>query len=313
VSARIIVRAKEDAMPEERAEGRVTIMKAVAMLLSNLGTRTPMKLGTVDYASTTPPKGYRCATCGARGVKLWRPLSVFLFSVTLTCCDCSGKEEKVDVTSIDVDGRLGDDGDQIGGLGPAVPTPEGDTFWGYTSVPNAGVRWWRCLPLHSTDKPRVLPPAAPEIPKPDYTDRWEEWQKTTAFVVEATSFESLELWSAWHKPVAGEGSRYQRESDPANAPWEQLNPGCVVTVGHLAKMPVCVSLSWSRVHGQLVLFWEATSMVVDNRLVEAWLTKHVPAYKDGRHTNAINFHNCVHELKRRESAQACGTVSQESA
>lgn len=36
--------------------------------------------------------------------------------------------------------------DQIGWLVPAVPTEEGDTYWGYTSVPQPGCDWWRDLP-----------------------------------------------------------------------------------------------------------------------------------------------------------------------
>lgn len=35
---------------------------------------------------------------------------------------------------------------QLRGLCAAVPTEEGDTFWGYTSVPDDGVKWWDNLP-----------------------------------------------------------------------------------------------------------------------------------------------------------------------
>jgi hypothetical protein len=48
------------------------------------------------------------------------------------------------------DGRHEDEfngSDQIGWLVPAVPTEEGDTYWGYTSVPSAGCVWWFLLPL----------------------------------------------------------------------------------------------------------------------------------------------------------------------
>jgi hypothetical protein len=40
--------------------------------------------------------------------------------------------------------------DQIGWMVPAVPTPDGDTFWGYTSVPLEGVLWWKALPTDPT-------------------------------------------------------------------------------------------------------------------------------------------------------------------
>jgi hypothetical protein len=35
-----------------------------------------------------------------------------------------------------------------------VPTPDLSTFWGYTSVPEEGVAWWRALP--------TFPPRTPE-------------------------------------------------------------------------------------------------------------------------------------------------------
>ena len=41
-------------------------------------------------------------------------------------------------------------GCSIGWLVPAVPTEEGNTFWGYTSVPYQGVYWWDNLPLLKT-------------------------------------------------------------------------------------------------------------------------------------------------------------------
>jgi hypothetical protein len=255
----------------------------------------------VDYATSVVPEAYRCGACGTVGCKLWREYNTFLDSQSLRCCDCAGKEEKKDVRTIDDDGRIKEESfgrcDQIGSRIPAVPTEEGDTFWGYSSVPNAGARWWKCLPTRATDKARVLPPAAPEPQKPDYSGRWEEWQRDTVYVIEATSCEGLHLWSEWHKPGPREIKRTGPDA-PANAPWEQMNPGCIITVGHLTKMPVCVGLSWARIHGQLVLFWDATSQVVDYRMIEKWLSDNVPAYKRGDYTNAMNFHNCVHKLVR---------------
>ena len=37
--------------------------------------------------------------------------------------------------------------DQIGWLVPAIPTPDNETFWGYTSVPSHSVVWWWSVPL----------------------------------------------------------------------------------------------------------------------------------------------------------------------
>lgn len=142
-----------------------------------------MNLGTVDYSSTVPPDGYRCTTCGAHGCKLWREYNTCADYTELVCCDCAGKSQSEDVSDIDADGKRGarlftytrrqrreaarwglrgrrgarsiprsamaGGTDQIGWRVPAVPTEEGDTYWGYTSVPEPGVQWWRLLPTRA--------------------------------------------------------------------------------------------------------------------------------------------------------------------
>lgn len=112
-----------------------------------------MDLGPIDYTSTTPPAGYRCTTCGAHGCKLWREYQTFLEHQTLECCDCAGKSQQRDVSTIDAIGKRTDEHglrtDTIGWRVPAVPTEDGSTFWGYTSVPSEGVDWWRRLPTRA--------------------------------------------------------------------------------------------------------------------------------------------------------------------
>jgi hypothetical protein len=116
-----------------------------------------VNLGNVDYGSTKPPEGYRCTTCGAHGCKLWREYNTCADYTELVCCDCAGKSLGKDVSDIDADGmrpltrdyswaREDERTDQIGWRVPAVPTAEGDTFWGYLIVPADGASWWRRLP-----------------------------------------------------------------------------------------------------------------------------------------------------------------------
>lgn len=129
-------------------------------------------LGSVDYASETPPKKYTCGACGARGVKLWREYNTFLDRNSLRCGDCACREAtangkhayavelrsdgsgRVDIACTNPDGtrdRIFGGGDQISWRVPAVPTEEGDTYWGYTSVPRAGCEWWYRLPLREVN------------------------------------------------------------------------------------------------------------------------------------------------------------------
>lgn len=114
-----------------------------------------MKLGPVDYTSSVAPTDYRCTTCHRHGCKLWRQYQTFANHIRLLCCDCAAHEEK-ETSFQRVADTIGEDGcwnhdscgrtDSIGFCVPAVPTPEGDTYWGYTSVPPDGVTWWRRLP-----------------------------------------------------------------------------------------------------------------------------------------------------------------------
>lgn len=114
-----------------------------------------MDFGPVDYNSNVPPEQYKCHTCGAHGCKLWREYQTCADYTELACCNCAGKSQEKDVSDIDEEGKIPLDPehygsgmrcDQIGWRVPAVPTEEGDTYWGYTSVPEAGVNWWHRLP-----------------------------------------------------------------------------------------------------------------------------------------------------------------------
>ena len=70
------------------------------------------------------------------------------FSPTLLCVACACKSEKK-TDDVDAGGyRSSEYGrtDQIGFYVPAVPDEEGTGYWGYTTVPEAGVNWWRGLP-----------------------------------------------------------------------------------------------------------------------------------------------------------------------
>lgn len=102
----------------------------------------------VDYSSTNTPSEYRCGNCGATGVKLWREYQTF--SPQLLCADCAAADQHKDISDIGAGGKrtdeLGQRTDQIGWYVPAVPDEEGVGYWGYTSVPDAGVVWWRNLP-----------------------------------------------------------------------------------------------------------------------------------------------------------------------
>jgi hypothetical protein len=101
----------------------------------------------VDYSQAVTPGRYRCGTCQVSGVKLWREYQTF--SPGLLCARCAAEDQGKDISNIDAEGsHRGDMGrtDTIGWYVPAVPCEDGEGYWGYTSVPQAGVTWWRRLP-----------------------------------------------------------------------------------------------------------------------------------------------------------------------
>lgn len=94
---------------------------------------------------------YACGVCGANGVKLWRQYQWFADSIRLLCAPCALVDQKAQ-GPVDDGGWLHDASieqrtDQIGSLIPAVPAPS-RTYWGYTSVPQERVEWWRALPTY---------------------------------------------------------------------------------------------------------------------------------------------------------------------
>lgn len=112
------------------------------------------------YAASGAPAEYACGKCGASGVKLWRASHAPYDDLELRCARCALEEAECGhgVSELDEWGRHvchpAVPTDRIGGLVPAVPTEDGGTFWGYTSVPAAGCVWWWRLPL--VPAPRAL-------------------------------------------------------------------------------------------------------------------------------------------------------------
>lgn len=88
--------------------------------------------------SGPPPPEYHCGECTMAGVRLYRQYNTFARNTDLLCTACTENEAKKPV-----DPHYPD---QCGWRVAAVPTEDGTTFWGFTSVPEPGVRWWRDLP-----------------------------------------------------------------------------------------------------------------------------------------------------------------------
>ena len=108
---------------------------------------------------------------------------------------------------------------------------------------------------------------------------FEQMLSNTKYAVEANSFETSSIYTNF--VIGG------RLKDGIS--WKQVSLGTGVVVGHIDNRPIFVSLLWNYIHGELVLFWEATSVVVDYAVVEDWLDKNLAS--DLKKSDAMNFHN----------------------
>lgn len=102
-------------------------------------------------------------------------------------------------------------------------------------------------------------------------------------IVEATDFEQHALWIL----------NQDRETP---LPWRDFHSSRLFTIGHLGGRPVCISVQKSRIDGMIVLFYNATSQIVDYPQIRSWLETNAPetARKINgyvNHVDAMNFHN----------------------
>jgi hypothetical protein len=107
-----------------------------------------------------------------------------------------------------------------------------------------------------------------------------EFLESVVGAIEATRFEQHCLWEKY--------TEY-------GVSWEQSPSGLLENVGAIADMPVCISLHKVRIGGETILFYHATSQVVDHRMIDQWLANNLPTtarHEDGRpnKTDASNSH-----------------------
>lgn len=124
--------------------------------------------------------------------------------------------------------------------------------------------------------------------------------KDVHFMVAANDNERQMLWEQWH----------YRPTDGMKAiPWEQINPGHIVTIGKVRLgglrghvFPVCVNIAYARVHGKKIMMYWPCSLIVDHKMVEDWrnywFQRAGTQTKSGLcHTNGMNFHICEQALR----------------
>jgi len=123
-------------------------------------------------------------------------------------------------------------------------------------------------------------------------DQMKNFMSGVVGIVEASSYESMMLWSENHK-------KYD---------WKEGRSGFLVTVGFIGTKPVCISVLTPVINGHKLLFWHATSTVVDYDMIRKWIELAAPetAYSHGHlnNTDAMNFHNVLHQADRMKEEAA---------
>lgn len=100
--------------------------------------------------------------------------------------------------------------------------------------------------------------------------------------VEANSYEKYMLW-------------YENQQSKYRKTWVSNNMGLMEIVGYIDKRPVCISLFTSVVGSRKILFYYATSQIVDHLMIDEWLKENLPktAFRNDGYVNktdATNFH-----------------------
>ena len=126
--------------------------------------------------------------------------------------------------------------------------------------------------------------------------RYENLPQSVDYVVRATHAERYFLWC-----IHAEGAAKHGWSGPLRrVPWVAITSGNGAHVGHVKidgeEFPVVLSFLYAKIGSKLVLFYEATSLVVDYRMAEAWLKANVPAYAAGKECIAGAFADCLFDV-----------------
>lgn len=119
--------------------------------------------------------------------------------------------------------------------------------------------------------------------------------KRSVFLVEANSFEQLTLWQQH-----AIGSPHQKHFNFTPLRWEQMD-GYAVNVGKIGKRELWVTLTWNRLNGCLVCFYDESSQLRDLVQTKAWFDKYFKTRSfigsRAAQCDAMNFGHCISAIK----------------
>ena len=153
-------------------------------------------------------------------------------------------------------------------------------------IEHNGQHWWH---TDGSSPRHVAIPRKIEVNEYDLTKHSDARFKTTDFLVEANSCETLYLW---------------KDCQIRKNEWVQDNAGLMIKVGEVNDMPVNISVNWNTIDGLNVLFWHPISRMVDYDMIVDWFKRNCnPKYANSERravTDAQNFHLVIHEARDRK-------------
>ena len=148
-----------------------------------------------------------------------------------------------------------------------------------------------------------------EATSEEYFDFWKEWSKESTNNIESLNEETMNRISTilckedhFLFVKLNELNEKVKKIEHTRVDWKDVSSGFSITIGHIKKMPVCVSFRFAFINGKKVCFYECTSRMTDHEMVENWLISRFQLTNDGytrwNHVDAANFHNCINSLDR---------------
>ena len=109
--------------------------------------------------------------------------------------------------------------------------------------------------------------------------------ETTKYLVEANPFELNALYDVWSRKFT----------------WEQDNRMGLPTVAYIRGRPITISLTWVRIAGELVCFWDPVTPLVDYDIIKSWFSLAFPKVdqkNDDFYTDARGFSHAINRIKQ---------------
>lgn len=92
-----------------------------------------------------------------------------------------------------------------------------------------------------------------------YNPKHQELFNDVVFIIEATDNEQHTFWRDYF---------YEPRKDFTIIKWEEEFTGKLIQIGELDNRPINIAISYAKLNGKRVIFYDAVSQVVDHQMVD---------------------------------------------